>query len=831
MARRIAILFCSLSLVILAQEAPAPKALPTGEAYRATGWDLSNTEFGASTAEGRLRPLDNREARELPQPSLASDGTRYTVLSVSSPGAAALRLHFTRFHLPPNARVFVYSLPESGSDPHILGPYTGPGPFQLGEFWTAPLAGSRVAVEIQWTGDLDELPFEIGEAGHFDSVPEPLQEAAPAEVDSPVRTAVYRGLRIPYRVVDGLAVAETDILLGRPDELTESTSSKGEVSRQSTGINSSSYRWANGIIPYTIDPGLPNQQRVLDAVAHWNTKLAGTIKLVPRTTEPYFITYYTGSGCSSYVGFNRMANQPIILADACSTGNAIHETGHAVGLWHEQTRNDRDGYVQIISANIDPNTLYNFTKTGSSGVDLGAYDYGSIMHYGAYSFSINGQPTIVTIPPGIPIGQRNALSSGDINGVLAMYPAVTPPATVSITIASNPSGLSVTVDGKAATTPASYSWTAGSTHTLAAANQTLSGTIYNFTSWSNGGAATQTITTPSSPTTYTAGFAAQQQPVAVTVGTSPSGMTVTVDGHAVIAPAAFNWLPGSTHTLGAANQASGGLSYNFSSWSNGGAASQTITTPSGAAGYTATFALQPVSVTVTSNATGLSATVDSAPATTPAAFSWMPGSSHSLAIYNQTLGGTKYVFTSWSNSGPQSQTVNVSPSVPSYTANFAKQYRLTASASPAAGGSITPSASSPDGFYAANYPLSLTAAAAAGYCFTGWTGSASSYNNTLSLSMVQPMTVTANFAAGTFSQSPASAVVANSGGTVTVKISSTCPWAFATTPAWAVASQTSGTGNATLTVNVSRNTGGARMFYLTASGVRTLIYQYGAGKK
>ena len=62
----------------------------------------------------------------------------------------------------------------------------------------------------------------------------------------------------------------------------------------------------------------------------------------------------------------------------------LHELGHAIGMYHEQARPDRDEFIDIQYQNIAPPVKFNFDKIAARDVFNYSvpYDYLSIMHYG-----------------------------------------------------------------------------------------------------------------------------------------------------------------------------------------------------------------------------------------------------------------------------------------------------------------------------------------------------------------------------------------------------------------------------------------------------------------
>lgn len=82
------------------------------------------------------------------------------------------------------------------------------------------------------------------------------------------------------------------------------------------------------------------------------------IKFQPRINQTGYIFVArggSGSGCYSFLGRLGTVQQLNLETPGCVTkGIVMHEFIHAIGFYHEQSREDRDDYVTINWSNIQP---------------------------------------------------------------------------------------------------------------------------------------------------------------------------------------------------------------------------------------------------------------------------------------------------------------------------------------------------------------------------------------------------------------------------------------------------------------------------------------------
>ncbi|KAK0403238.1 hypothetical protein QR680_016803 [Steinernema hermaphroditum] len=222
-------------------------------------------------------------------------------------------------------------------------------------------------------------------------------------------------------------VFETDIILTVPqaealvDEVKKSSNRRGK--RQALP-NPNSY-WRSLTISY----------RFAFADWDWQNLIRRSLRHVESETcirfrengnDHDYLQFIRGSGCYSNVG-RVGGRQQVSIGYGCDhLGIIAHETLHALGLWHEQSRNDRDNFIWINLNTIIAGTVGNFEKRSvltSDNMDQ-PYDLGSVMHYGSRAFSIDyNRYSIQTRDSNYQqtIGQRQGLSFKDAKMINLRY--------------------------------------------------------------------------------------------------------------------------------------------------------------------------------------------------------------------------------------------------------------------------------------------------------------------------------------------------------------------------------------------------------------------------
>ncbi|CAJ0947005.1 unnamed protein product, partial [Mesorhabditis belari] len=194
--------------------------------------------------------------------------------------------------------------------------------------------------------------------------------------------------------------------------------------KRNAAADSVKLRWPNRTIPFEFKDTKDAKWITLlrDGMAKWTRETC--LRFVPRTTQKDYVTFFRGGGCYSSVG-RTGGKQYISIGYGCEGGGIVaHELGHAIGFWHEQSRPDRDEYINLNNDNIIKGTYGNFEKrTDLERTDI-PYDFGSVMHYGPQAFTNNwNYVTIETKDHRFQhtIGQRADISFIDVKHANHLY--------------------------------------------------------------------------------------------------------------------------------------------------------------------------------------------------------------------------------------------------------------------------------------------------------------------------------------------------------------------------------------------------------------------------
>uniref|UniRef100_A0A0N4Z1H3 Zinc metalloproteinase n=1 Tax=Parastrongyloides trichosuri TaxID=131310 RepID=A0A0N4Z1H3_PARTI len=212
---------------------------------------------------------------------------------------------------------------------------------------------------------------------------------------------------VKHAPLENAAMFQGDMILseGHADALINEAKIKLEAKKQGKNTNDKSvvdrlkknrafmkshlFRWEFPI-PYFVEPEV-DQNKIDVALKDIENNTCVRFQKSDKFQDKSGLRYYMGPGCFSFGGrVKDDSPQDVSIGKECDRMGIVgHETMHALGFFHEQSRYDRDQYLKIDFNNIEPNMKFNFDVIGDDKSDTFgvSFNYGSAMQYGRLTFS------------------------------------------------------------------------------------------------------------------------------------------------------------------------------------------------------------------------------------------------------------------------------------------------------------------------------------------------------------------------------------------------------------------------------------------------------------
>lgn len=203
---------------------------------------------------------------------------------------------------------------------------------------------------------------------------------------------------LPYTALGGVAMYQGDMGLGLVSQV--------DARLRGGAFSSTAERWPNGIIQYGFAPTFwsSSRQAVRNALddleartdlnfveVDYQNHSGPWIEVKWAPSDADYAGMSTSVGmmgcgeihCSPHDGCRSDCGQWIYFASGFSARTVQHEFLHAAGMFHEQSRSDRSSSANVATGCLAGNADQYAPQ--SSSLDLGPYDFNSIMHYSSWA--------------------------------------------------------------------------------------------------------------------------------------------------------------------------------------------------------------------------------------------------------------------------------------------------------------------------------------------------------------------------------------------------------------------------------------------------------------